>query len=170
MAWKEVDPMEERILFVLKVVKEDMTFVDLCDEFEISCKTGYKWLNRYQEDGLAGMHEHSRRPLNSPRRIEDRVENLVVRERRAHSKWGPKKIREKIKEKYELKSIPAESTIGACRNTPTSPSTEFCPKKLYTTVYLRQEEVSIYERRDNVSAVQFGSAATATASAERLVA
>ena len=112
MAWKDVDPMEERIRFVLKATREEMAFTDLCGAFGISRKTGYKWLNRYEEHGLEGMHELSRRPLNSPMRIEDWVEALIVRERRAHQKWGPKKLREKLVEKHELDVVPAVSTIG----------------------------------------------------------
>ena len=112
MAWKDVEPMEERIRFVLKATREEMAFTDLCGAFGISRKTGYKGLSRYEEQGLEGMHELSRRPLSSPMRIEDWVEGLVVRERRAHMKWGPKKLREKLIEKHELDVLPAVSTIG----------------------------------------------------------
>jgi len=112
MAWKEVEPMEERVRFVLKATREEMAFSDLCDAFGVSRKTGYKWLSRYEEYGIEGMHELSRRPLSSPMRIEDWIEDLVVRERRAHRKWGPKKIREKLVEKCELETVPAASTIG----------------------------------------------------------
>ena len=81
MAWKEVEPMEERIRFVLIASREDDAFSNLCRMFGISRKTGYKWLNRYEEYGLAGMHELSRRPLNSPNHVEDWIESLIVRER-----------------------------------------------------------------------------------------
>ena len=112
MAWKEVEPMEERVRFVLKAAKEDMVFTDLYEQFGISRKTGYKWLSRYHERGLDGIQELSRRPLNSPNRTHEHVENLILRERKAHRKWGPKKLREKLKENYDLESVPAESTIG----------------------------------------------------------
>jgi len=112
MAWKDVNPMEERVDFVLRAAREEMTMIDVCEEYGISRKTGYKWLNRYRAHGLAGIHELSRRPLHSPNRIEERVEKLAVRERRRHRKWGPKKLREVLAEKYELERIPAASTIG----------------------------------------------------------
>ena len=112
MAWKDVEPMEERIRFVLKATREEMAFSDLCDAFGVSRKTGYKWLSRYEEHGLEGMHELSRRPLSNSTRIEDWIEDLVVRERLIHRKWGPKKLREKLVEKCELETVPATSTIG----------------------------------------------------------
>ncbi len=112
MAWKNVKPMEERVDFVLRAAREEVTMTDVCEEFGISRKTGYKWLNRYLVHGLAGMHELSRRPLNSANRIEEWVEKLVIRERRRHRKWGPKKLRDVLAKKYELERIPAASTIG----------------------------------------------------------
>lgn len=112
MAWKDVNPMEERVGFVLRAAREEVTMTDVCEEFGISRKTGYKWLNRYRVHGLAGMHELSRRPLNSANRIEEWVEKLVIRERRRHRKWGPKKLRDVLAKKYELERIPAASTIG----------------------------------------------------------
>jgi putative transposase len=112
MAWKDVGPMEERIRFVLRATREEMAFTDLCVAFGVSRKTGYKWLGRYEAQGLDGMHERSRRPLNSPMHIENWIEDAVVRERRRHRTWGPKKLREKLAEKYDLDVVPAASTIG----------------------------------------------------------
>ena len=116
MAWKDVDPMEERIRFVLEATRQELVFGDLCREFGISRKTGYKWLNRYQDYGLGGMHELSRRPVNSPTRIEAWIEELIVRERRRHRRWGPKKLRELLAQKYEVAVLPAPSTIGNILN------------------------------------------------------
>jgi transposase-like protein len=51
----------------------------LCRRFGISPTTGYNWLGRYQNDGLAGLKDQSRRPKNSPRRSSDVVEQAVVK-------------------------------------------------------------------------------------------
>ncbi len=40
----------------------------LCEEFGISRKTGYKWLERYRERGVAGLEERSRAPRAHGRR------------------------------------------------------------------------------------------------------
>jgi transposase InsO family protein len=112
MAWKDVKPMEERVSFVMRACREDVTMTEVCEEFGISRKTGYKWLKRYRAHGLSGMHELSRRPHKSPNRIEERVEELVIRERRRHRTWGPKKLRDVLSEKYDLEKVPAGSTIG----------------------------------------------------------
>jgi hypothetical protein len=48
MPWKESSVMEERLRFVARLLDgEPMT--DVCREFGISRKTGYKIFNRYRE-------------------------------------------------------------------------------------------------------------------------
>lgn len=50
MPWKEVSVMDERLRFVARILEgEPMT--DVCREFGISRKTGYKIVSRYREDG-----------------------------------------------------------------------------------------------------------------------
>lgn len=112
MAWKDVNPMEERIRFVLKAAREKVSFSDLCQEFGVSRKTGYKWLDRYEKYGLEGMRELSRRPLTSPNALEDWLVELIIKEKRRHPTWGPKKLFEVLAGNYELERAPAASTIG----------------------------------------------------------
>jgi transposase InsO family protein len=112
MAWQDVEPMEERIRFVMEATREEKGITALCREFGISRKTGYKWLARYRAWGLAGLHELSRRPRASPTRIPAEVEALVLRERHRHRTWGPKKLQAVLATKYGVAPVPAVSTIG----------------------------------------------------------
>ena len=57
--------MEQRIEFALKALRT-LNFRELCREYGISTKTGYKWRQRLLEHGLAGMKELSRRPHEQP--------------------------------------------------------------------------------------------------------
>ena len=53
--------MDERVQFVARrLAGEPMS--DLCREFGISRKTGYKIFDRYQECGVHGLTDRSRRP------------------------------------------------------------------------------------------------------------
>ena len=64
MPWKEQSKMDERLRFVARRLEgESMT--DLCREFGISRKTGYKIFNRYKEEGLIALEDRSRRPARS---------------------------------------------------------------------------------------------------------
>ena len=85
--------MEQRIEFALKALKT-LNFRALCQEYGISAKTGYKWKQRFLEEGLAGMEEESRRPKISPQQLPEMEVCEIVRLKLAHLAWGPRKIRE----------------------------------------------------------------------------
>ena len=69
MPWKEVSSMEERARFVFLAEAENQSFAQLCREFGISRKSGYKWLERKRRLGMAGLGELSRRPSGNNRAI-----------------------------------------------------------------------------------------------------
>ena len=54
MPWNEVTPMEEINRFVCLAVSGRLTLTELCADFHVSWKTGYKWLRRYQAEGVRG--------------------------------------------------------------------------------------------------------------------
>src|SRR5690606_32404359 len=64
MPWKDVRPMDEKLLFLADYLRELGSFSQLCARYGISRKTGYKWVDRYRESGLDGLAERSRRPLH----------------------------------------------------------------------------------------------------------
>ena len=61
MAWKAVDLQEQRVRFVVRAAERSQSFSSLCAEFGVSRPTGYLWLRRYQESGIAGIAEQSRK-------------------------------------------------------------------------------------------------------------
>ena len=84
--------MNQRIEFVLRAMKTD-NFRALCKEFGISAKTGYKWRERFVQNGLAGVEEESRRPKSSPGGLGEAVVCDIIRIKQKHLTWGPRKIR-----------------------------------------------------------------------------
>jgi transposase InsO family protein len=85
-------------------------FTDLCRRFGVSRKTGYKWLERFDRDGHAGLIDRSRRPRHSPARTPPDVERAVLRVRDAHPAWGGRKIRRVLLNRGHP-AVPAASTI-----------------------------------------------------------
>jgi putative transposase len=85
--------MDQRIEFTVKALRTD-NFRALCTEYGISTKTGYKWQQRLLQYGLAGVAEQSRRPRHSANELAEAVVCEIVRCKRAHPYWGPRKIRE----------------------------------------------------------------------------
>ena len=54
--------MDERMRFVIRL-KDGETMASLCREFGISRKTGYKIFERYEQCGLEGLSDRTRRPF-----------------------------------------------------------------------------------------------------------
>jgi putative transposase len=92
MPWPKKEPMDVRIEFAMKAVRTD-NFRALCGEYDISAKTGYKWLRRFMAHGMTGMAEHSRRPHSHADQLNEAVVCAIIRLKNAHRHWGPKKIR-----------------------------------------------------------------------------
>ena len=113
MSWKATGVEHLRAEFVLLASEADVSKSAACREFGISRKTGYKWLRRYAELGLAGLGDRSRRPRSSPLQVAGSVVVELVRLRRAHPHWGPKKLRALLlRHGYRREELPSTATLG----------------------------------------------------------
>jgi transposase InsO family protein len=87
---------------------------DLCREFGISRKTGYKIFQRYQEDGAYALCDRSRRPVRYANQLPAQIERLIVATKREKQHWGARKIRELLVRRLAGDvRIPAISTVHA---------------------------------------------------------
>jgi transposase InsO family protein len=93
MPWETQNLMNKRTEFAMKALHTE-NFAELCREYGISRKIGYKWRDRFLAQGLGGMKERSRRPVNSPEKLEPEVIYRIVQLKERHRNWGPKKLRE----------------------------------------------------------------------------
>lgn len=64
---------------------------DVAAQFNISRQTVYKWWNRWQAEGDAGLWDRSSRPKTCPHQTHARLERQIVRLRKAR-KLGPARI------------------------------------------------------------------------------
>lgn len=110
MPWKECSVVEERMKFVLRL-KEAARMAELCREFGISRKTGYKILERYEKAGVMGLTDRDRRPHASSNKLPLQVEQFILGIKKDYPSWGAPKIREKLRRKYPHLPVPAQSTI-----------------------------------------------------------
>ena len=113
MPWKESSVMEERLRFVARLLDgEGMS--EVCREFGISRKTGYKIFSRYKDQGLEALCDRSRRPVRYANQLPQQVEQLIVDLKRAKPHWGARKIRELLVRRLAGDvRIPAKSTVHA---------------------------------------------------------
>ena len=87
MPWKASSVMEERLRFVARLLDgEAMT--EVCRDFGISRKTGYKIFDRYREHGLEALSDRSRRPVRYANQLPAQIETLIVRLKAEKPHWG----------------------------------------------------------------------------------
>jgi transposase InsO family protein len=104
--------MTERQRFVEDARRGLFSMTELCTRYGISRKTGYKWCDRYEAEGQAGLVERSHAPEHCPHRISDRVAQAICEARRAHPSWGPRKLLGWLAPREPTLRLPAASTAG----------------------------------------------------------
>jgi len=101
--------VDQRLAFV-SLVASGVPVAEAARRFSISRPTAYKWLGRYHAEGEAGLVDRSRRPLRSPQRVTETLEDLVCELRDKHPTWGGRKLRAALlRQGYQ--QVPAASTI-----------------------------------------------------------
>ncbi len=112
MPWKDTTVMEQKLEFITEWKSGNFNLSELCREFGISRPTGYKYINRYQEDGIEGLQEIGRRPKSHPRQTLDPIEKAILKHRKAHPRWGAKKIWKLLHREFNQETIPCVTTIN----------------------------------------------------------
>lgn len=111
MPWREASVMDQRREFVV-LASTGGNIRELCRRFQVSAKTGYKWLDRFAREGPTGLRDRSRRPHHCPGQVGRMLEERVVALRRTHPSWGGRKLRRRLRE-LGCADVPAASTITA---------------------------------------------------------
>ena len=113
MPWKECSVMDERLRFVARLLDGD-SMSDVCRDFGISRKTGYKIFTRYRDHGVEALGDRSRRPVHYANQLPSQIESLIVAFKQQKPHWGARKIRELLVRRLagDIR-IPAKSTVHA---------------------------------------------------------
>jgi transposase InsO family protein len=92
MPWKEHRTVDLREELVLRAKAPERNVAELCREYGVSRKTAYKWLRRFDEEGVEGLKNMSKRPQTVVSTSGEMVLRIVEL-RHDHPTWGPKKLR-----------------------------------------------------------------------------
>lgn len=112
MAWGEVKIMDQRKSFIKECQEKILSFAEICRQYEISRKTGYKWLKRYEKDGVSGLKNLSKAPKNQVGATDPSMIKKILDIKHLRSKWGPKKILVELKKHNPDLEYPSKTTIG----------------------------------------------------------
>jgi len=112
MPWLETAPVEQRQQFIEDYQEGLYSRSELCARYGISCKTGYKWLERFADGGRRGLADRSRAPHTCPHRISDVVAEHLCQARKKHPDWGPAQRLDWLSARHPEIEWPATSTAG----------------------------------------------------------
>lgn len=112
MPWRVSSIMSQRIEFCILASETGANISVLCKAFGISRQTGYKWLKRFNDHGMDGLRDRSRRPHCSPLRADASVEAAVIALRHKYPFWGPRKLHRLLRDKLSAAQLPSIATIA----------------------------------------------------------
>jgi transposase InsO family protein len=112
MPWKESRIVNERVKFIADVLKGEESITELCLRYAISRKTGYKWMERFQQAGPAGLEDLGHRPQSCAHATPEVVTQEILKLRFQHPTWGARKLRARLEQTRGDIHWPAASTIN----------------------------------------------------------
>ena len=102
--------MDERLRFVQDVHRPGWSIAELCRRYEVSRKTGYKWLAAYERSGPAGLVDGSHRPRACPHETPAAVVQLILQLQRRYT-WGARKVRRLLEDRLPVDQVPTKTTV-----------------------------------------------------------
>jgi transposase InsO family protein len=112
MPWKETRVMDQKIQMISNWLSGEYSITELSRIHEVSRKTLYKWIERYEADQESGLQEWSRRPLVMPRATPTELVVEILASKSRHEHWGSRKLLAWLRGQYPEKNWPAASTTS----------------------------------------------------------
>lgn len=111
MAWENYKVEQQRLQVVEAYLNKKYSMVDICEHYKISRKTGYKWVERFLEQGEDGLNDSPKAPRNPHCRYTPDQIDRAIDLRCKHRTWGPKKIIASLKEDYPKEKWPSPTRL-----------------------------------------------------------
>jgi transposase len=90
MLW-ELNVTEQRYRAVLGVLA-GVPVTEVAGRYGVSRQSVHTWLRRYRDEGPSGLADRSHQVHHHPWQIPAGVESAICELRRAHPRWGPKRL------------------------------------------------------------------------------
>ena len=74
----ELSKVEQRYDAVLAVIRDGLTISEAALTYGVSRQSIYRWMQRYEQGGLAALAERSHRPRSCPHQIDAKVEDRII--------------------------------------------------------------------------------------------
>ena len=89
--FRELNVVEQRYRAVLEVLSETPA-TEVAERYGVARQAMHRWLARYRAEGIERLADRSHAPGHHPWRISAETEALICELRRAHRRWGPRRL------------------------------------------------------------------------------
>ncbi len=110
MPWEERSLMDVRLRFVQDVHRPGWSVAEVSRRYQVSRKTGYKWLERYGKAGPGGLVDRSHRPYSCPHATPAAVVEQILGLQRRY-RWGARKVRWLLAQRVPIELVPTVATV-----------------------------------------------------------
>src|SRR5881628_3596729 len=110
MPWRERSLMDVRLRFVQDVHRPGWSIAEVCRRYQVSRKTGYKWLERYEHAGPAGLEDRSHRPYTCPHATRAPIVHQILALQRRF-RWGARKVHWLLEQRVPRELVPTIATV-----------------------------------------------------------
>jgi transposase InsO family protein len=111
MPWKETCAMDQRVQLIGDCLKGEHTISEIGEHYQVSRKTVYKWISRYEAGGIEALQEASRAPYCHPNATPPEIISEIIDTKLRHVNWGPKKVVSSLRHHHPEKCWPVVSTV-----------------------------------------------------------
>jgi putative transposase len=111
----DTNSTKQRQQFFREYTSGQWSMSELCDRYQISRPTGYKWVARIEHEGLNAADDRSRAPERHPNRTAEKVEIEILALREKYG-WGAKKLSQIMARRHPSWDLPARSTVNQILN------------------------------------------------------
>jgi len=112
MPWEMEKPMDQKVKLIGDWLDKNYSITELSNKYSVSRKTIYKWIKRYEDEGIEGLEDKSRASHSHPNSTKSDIVQRIVDYKLDHKTWGPKKIVTNLKRLYPEDEWPSVSTTG----------------------------------------------------------
>src|SRR5215831_6586301 len=88
---RELNVVEQRYHAILEVLS-GAPVIEVAERYGVIRQTVHRWMARYRAEGLDGLADRSHAPRHHPWRIPAETEAPICEPRRAHCRWGPRRL------------------------------------------------------------------------------
>src|SRR5215469_6119917 len=109
LALVELSVVEQRYRAVLEAAA-GVPVTEVAERFGVSRQSVHAWVRRYEQVGLGGLMDRSKRPAGCPHQVSAEIEAVVCELRREHPRWGPLSLRDALA-KAGVSPVPSRMSV-----------------------------------------------------------